>query len=275
MIESESWQQVPDGASSEIEPINLWGFSELQSAVGNTYEAHDAECGYTADTMMAKLLSNAATLQRIAERTPKDIISMDKSLTNVLIWTATVANYGQLNLFEPIMEKFAAGCPRCHQMPCNLADGKLCVKDDAATWGNIPGNIPLTIDQWQTHLAQLYPNNFKGDPTDSLRFTSGRLLSEVIELITSAEPSAQNDMESVSQHDTHDSVLRPWRGEFADVLAWTIATGEAINRITGNYSIEKSVRTKYEKGCPYCKNEMCECPQATTILEELHRWEAP
>ncbi len=258
---------------SEVSPQERWDFSKLAAQAANIYEAHDLECGYGPDTMMTKLLSNAATLQRITERDPENPQAISKSLTNVFIWTITVANYGKLGLFEPVAEKFAFGCPRCHGMPCDLAEEKPCVKNPSRPWGNVPGEIPVRLDEWQNHLAKLYPNNYKGSPVESLRNTSTRLLAEAIELMTSTEPSVQQDMNALSHHDTSDSILRPWRGEFADVLAWGFAVAEALNRLTGDYSIEEAIRKTYEKGCPYCKSPKCVCPREVTILEELHKWE--
>ena len=254
----------------EFEAVKRWDFSFLQRRVGEIYEQHDEECGYTADTMATKLLSNAFTLNRIIERDPENIEDIERSLTNVIIWTVTLANYGRLDLHDPLSEKFSKGCPRCHQMPCNLAIGEKCIKDESTPWGNIPENPPLTIDQWQNHLLRLYPNNFQGTPQENLQETSSRLMFEIVELITSTEPSVQEEDNRLSQHDVAGSILEPWRGEFADVLAWGIAVGLALNGKAGHFSLEESLRTEYENGCPFCKSPQCQCRKDTTMLDQLH-----
>lgn len=95
----------------EIEPGKEWGLAQLQQRVRGIYEQHDIECEYGPDTMLAKLVGNVTTLTHAARKTPDDLKTIDRSLTNVLIWTTTIANIANLDLQEVMQEKFGAGWP--------------------------------------------------------------------------------------------------------------------------------------------------------------------
>lgn len=105
--------------------------------------------------------------------------------------------------------------------------------------------------------------------------TAGRVFEEVGGLLSSTHPDIDHDQSALSPHDLPRDKMFPWRGEFADVLAWSFATAEMLNRITGNYSLGKSLQEKYSNGCPYCKSRYCSCPREITVIEELGKWEAP
>lgn len=224
--------------------------------------------------MLVKLLGNTLALKKAIERNPDSIEVMDRHLTNVFIWTATVANCSHLDLFRAISEKYALGCPRCHHFPCLLAQDQVCERNDLP-WGNLPGVIPTRLDGWQEHLAKMYPNNFTASPLGSLKFAASKLYEEVGELISSTDPRIKEEVGIFSHHDTPDDSLEPWRGEIADVLAWSFAVAEGLKRLTGDYSIERSLREKYSNGCWYCKSQKCICPKETTLLGELYKWQPP
>jgi NTP pyrophosphatase (non-canonical NTP hydrolase) len=250
-----------------------WDFHILQARVDRIYKEHDEVCGYGPDTMFAKLIGNAVTLSKASGKAYLDIETIDRALSNVFIWTATIANKAQLQLFNLVAEKFMLGCPRCHNIPCNLAHDKPCEEGK----GEFNGQMELlnTIDGWQDHFANLYPNNFKGDLRLALRKNSSRVFEEAGELLSSTHQDINRDQTLLSHHDLPRDKNFPWRGEFADVLAWSFAVAETLNRITGSYSLGKSLEDKYSNGCPYCGGERCYCPRDTTVIEELSKWEAP
>lgn len=93
--------------------------------------------------------------------------------------------------------------------------------------------------------------------------------------MSSTHPDIERDQNRVSQHDLAQDDLSPWRGEFADVLAWSLATAEALRRISNNYSLEKSLKETYKEGCPSCGGSACICPREKTVIEALKEREQP
>ncbi len=249
----------------EVEPRKEWGFSELQQRVRVIYEKHDLECGYGAATILAKTLGNAATLKQVIRKTPDDFNSIDRSLTNVFIWTSTFANVAKMDLQEILEGKFGSGCPHCKQMPCLLAKGEKCEKPQ--DWKPLPSKNPRTLTQWQNHLEAMYPNNFKGDLGEALKKTSGRITDEIGELIVSSYRDIEEEIKTVSfQEGTN-----PWESEIADALAWSFALANCLKKIRATYSIENSLKEKYKEGCSYCKSPECICPKAKTFIDEAKK----
>lgn len=261
----------PNG--QEFHAEREWYFSDLQGRVNRIYREHDEECEYGPDTMFVKLLGNALHLKRAVKLDPENNERLDRALTNIVIWTTTIANYGNIDLLTAVGEKYWGGCPRCKQMPCLASHEEKC-QDLGLSWGNIPGNLPVGIDQWQKHFARMYPNNFHGRDLDDVKtFIADKLIEEGIELFISTDPGLNRDLTDLSHHDQKDDGIEPWKGEIADILAWSFAMAEALKRTNDNYSLEKSLREQYDDGCAYCKQSKCQCPQEKTILEQLHKWQ--
>ncbi len=249
-----------------------WGFIEFQGRIGQIYQEHDAACGYGPDTMFAKLIGNTVTLSK-AVRKGAGLPTIDRALTNVFVWTATLANEAHLPLFDVLLEKFLLGCPRCHKSPCNLAHDVPCIPTDEPFDGQF--SLDPSLNGWQEHFAQLYPNNFKGAPQDALKQCSSRLFEEAGELLSSTHADIERDQTALSHHDLANDKRFPWRGEFADTLAWSFAVAEALKRLKGDYKIGTSLKEKYFFGCPYCKQSPCRCLREVTVIEELSKWELP
>lgn len=254
----------------EIEPRKEWGFSELQQRVKDIYEQHDVECGYGPDTMLAKLVGNASTLEH-AVRDPNSFLFIDRSLTNVFIWTATFANKAELNLQDILVEKFGRGCPHCKQMPCLLTKGKEC-KPTEPFYERL-FEVPISLDQWQKHFAEMYSNNFEGNLNNFLKFSSDKIITEIGELIGSSYRDIQQELQSVSFNDD----MKPWESEIADILAWSFAMVNCLDKMRSQggdckgYSLEVSLEKKYKNSCPYCKSPKCVCTKAETFIDELKK----
>lgn len=252
--------------ASEFEPKKEWGFSQLQTRVSDIYREHDLECQYGPSTMLAKLLGNAVTLKQVIRKTPDDFDSIDRSLTNIFIWAATFANEADMDLEKVLENKFGLGCPHCKQMPCSLAKGTPCEKP-LLMEHQLPFIIPRSLEEWQSHLESMYPNNFTGNLNETLLKACNRVSDEIGELIGSSYRDIEKELKTVSFQDN----MQPWESEIADAIAWSFAIANCLKRIRGTYSIEQSLRDKYDKGCPYCKSPKCVCPKAKTFIEELKR----
>lgn len=258
-------------AGEEKESNIEWSFHDLQTRVLEIYEQHDLECGYGPDTILVKLLGNAEILKKIVRKDPQNIEALEKALTNIFIWTATIANEGRIIISNTMSDKYAYGCPRCGHIPCLLTRGEPC-KDTGNFLGTIPQSMPNTISQWQKHLAEIYPNNFASGMQEALKITSERLLDEVSELISSTHPDVERELSQFSVYRSREDQTFPWKGEIADVLAWALGVAEVLNRLTENYSVEKSLIEKYKDGCPTCHHPRCQCPREKTIIEDLRNF---
>lgn len=152
-------------------------------------------------------------------------------------------------------------------MPCICENKELPIRNIGI------GTIPNTISEWQEHLALMYPNNFSRSFPESLEFITARLLEESAELLTSTDPRVSREISDLSHHDNPYDMLEPYRGELADVLAWNFAAAEVLNKLTGNYSVEQSLREQYRNGCAYCRSLQCICPKEISRFETLHQWQ--
>lgn len=248
-----------------------WRFHELQFRVRDIYEKHDRDCGYGPDTMLIKLIGNAEVLKKIARKDPSNIEALDRALTNVFIWLSTVSNDAQIPMENVILEKYGNGCQRCRQIPCVMTHGQECTDSDNFL-GTRPPKLPESLEDWQKHLANIYPNNFAQGLETALAATSERLLEEVGELISSTHADVERELSQYSRYRNHEDETFPWKGEIADVMAWGFAVAEVLKRLTdGKYSLETSLREKYTDGCPFCHSAQCACPREVTIIEKLRR----
>lgn len=254
-------------AKAEIEPRESWGFKQLQQRVNDIYTEHDEICGYGPDTMLAKLLGNSVTLAHVIRKTPDDFNTINRSITNVFIWAATVANAAGIDLQKVMEKQFGAGCPHCRQMPCLLTQGKTCEKPTTVDLQSKPYVLsPSSLNKWQEHLKKMYANNFQTDNIQTaLSFSSTRLAEEIGELIGSAYADIEKELNSVS----FQTDINPFESEMADLFAWAFAVANCIEVKNGKYSIGDALKEKYDKGCPYCKSPQCICPKVKTLIESL------
>jgi NTP pyrophosphatase (non-canonical NTP hydrolase) len=260
---TEKYRQLP---KIEIESNQEWGFNELQKRVDYIYKDHDIKCDYGPDTMLAKLMGNVITLTHVLRKTPNELETINRSLTNVFIWTTSVANIADINMQEIIKEKFGEGCPHCKQMPCFLVQGERCEKPLESAVKINQLTIPTSLSNWQEHLKKMYSNNYTGDLIQSMRFCSNKVLEETGELIGSAYADIEKELNGVS----FDSVLTSsFKSEMADLIAWSMAVANCLDVKKGRYSIEISLNEKYKDGCPYCKSPKCICKKEKTFMEEL------
>jgi len=252
----------------EKDPSQEWGFREFQKRVDNIYKDHDIKCDYGPDTMLAKLIGNVVTLTHALRKTPNESDTISRSLTNVFVWTSTIANLADIDIQEIMKEKFGEGCPHCKQMPCLLAEGKKCEEPAEPILKINQTTIPMSLDNWQDHLKRMYSNNYKGDLIQSMRFCSAKVSEEAEELIGSAYADIDKELKGVS----FDSVLASsFKSEMADLIAWSMAVANCLDAKNGKYSIEISLKEKYKDGCPYCKSPKCICKKEKTFIEDLKK----
>lgn len=261
-------RHVPE---SEVLKPQDWNFDAFTKRVGEIYKKHNEEVDYQPDTMFAKLIGNARTLKKASEAKPPQLADVSSALTRTLAWLGSIALDGGLSLDKMLMEKYGRGCPRCHCIPCNLAEGKACEKTNVPfQQEELPAST--TIDGWCDHLARIYPNNYNNADTASiLKHVAYRVLDEAEELLSSTHPDIERVQSKFSHHDLKQDESAPWRGEFADVLAWSLATAEALRRISNDYSLEKSLKETYKEGCPSCGSSTCVCPREKTVMEALRK----
>lgn len=256
---------------TEFEPHNQWNFRILQSRTDSVFKEHDEMCGYDAYTMLIRMDTNASALERIVRKNPDQFGKIDRHLKNIVIWTATLANYSGISLQEIMEEKYGAVCPRCGQNPCLLSRHGEC-REGVLPRQIIDKPIPSTLDEWQDHLATLYPRNFKGNYPTDLGNIVRRIGEEIGELSSSAGLSDVSDIVSeLSHHDLENDADKPWEGEFADILAWVLAASAIIKRYGAtDYSVGKSLKDELTRGCGYCGGEKCMCPKETLVFKRLH-----
>lgn len=243
-------------------------FSQFQTNLAEIYTVHNAEMGYGPDTQCLKLVGNAGTLKKAAEKGQGvDVVS--NALSNTFSWLGAMANSSDLSFQDVLEEKYGNGCPRCHNIPCSLAEGTPCSPTDIKIERD-GQEMPTSITDWQQHLGRIYPNNLVNVTLQqALANTANRVVDETIELISSTQPDVEREQSRLSQfHNAHDKEF-PWRGEFADVLAWGMAVATVLNRMSPEFSLEKYLKDKYEKGCPYCKMPFCQCARQSNILDTL------
>lgn len=252
----------------EIEPAREWGFAQLQQRVTDIYREHDIECGYGPDTMLAKLVGNASTLEHVV-KDPSNFLLIDRCLTNVFIWTATFANKAGLDLQDILAEKFGQGCPHCKQMPCLLTKGKEC-KTSEPFYDRLI-ETPISLNEWQKHFAEMYSNNFEGNLNNFLRFSASKIITEIGELIGSSYRDIQQELKSVSFNDD----MKPWESEIADILAWCFAMANCLDKMRNQggdyrgYSLEVSLEEKYKNGYSYCNSPKCICVKEKIFIDNL------
>jgi NTP pyrophosphatase (non-canonical NTP hydrolase) len=252
----------------ETEPKEGWGFKELQERVDHIYKDHDIKCDYGPDTMLAKLIGNVTTLTHALRKTPNELEVINRSLTNVFIWTTTIANIADIDIQEIMKEKFGEGCPHCKQMPCLLTEGKKCEAPMEPIKKINQLTPPISLNDWQKHLKKMYSNNYTGDIIQSMRFCASKILEETGELIGSAYADTEKELNKVS----FDSILASsFKSEMVDLIAWSMAVANCLDVKNGQYSIYLSLKEKYKDGCPYCKSPKCICKKEKTFIEELKK----
>ena len=87
---------------------------ELQDVIQRTFGTRDHARGVPATVAWL-----AEEVGELAQAVRKGTVDQQlHEFGDVLAWVATLANQMGSNLTEAI-ERYAAGCPRCEQLPCN------------------------------------------------------------------------------------------------------------------------------------------------------------
>ncbi|HPF77179.1 MAG: pyrophosphohydrolase [Phycicoccus sp.] len=87
--------------------------AELQSVIAATYGARDAERGIPSTVAwIAEEVGELAQAVRKGTRAQQE-----HEISDVLAWVASLANQLDIDLTHAL-ERYAAGCPKCHAVPC-------------------------------------------------------------------------------------------------------------------------------------------------------------
>jgi NTP pyrophosphatase (non-canonical NTP hydrolase) len=87
--------------------------SDLQATIGETYLERDAARGRDATfRWFAEEVGELAKAMRAGDRA-----NLEHEFGDVLAWLASLANLERIDL-EMAVARYAAGCPRCHAVPC-------------------------------------------------------------------------------------------------------------------------------------------------------------
>ena len=87
--------------------------AELQSLIAATYGARDAERGIPSTVAwIAEEVGELAQAVRKGTRAQQE-----HEISDVLAWVASLANQLDIDLTHAL-ERYAAGCPKCHAVPC-------------------------------------------------------------------------------------------------------------------------------------------------------------
>ena len=87
---------------------------ELQDVLRRTYLERDAARG--ADGVFRWMVEEVGEVAR-AMRTPADHEHLEAEFSDVLAWLGSLANVLDVDL-ERAASRYAAGCPKCHAIPC-------------------------------------------------------------------------------------------------------------------------------------------------------------
>jgi NTP pyrophosphatase (non-canonical NTP hydrolase) len=89
-------------------------FDEFQKVIEATYGARDGARPVTTNfTWLVEEVGELAKALRKCERA-----ELLHEFSDVLAWTATVASQLGIRL-EDAIQRYAEGCPKCHESPCN------------------------------------------------------------------------------------------------------------------------------------------------------------
>ena len=94
------------------EPLTL---TRVQLIIADTYSQKDSARGVEGTFMW--LMEEVGELS--AALREKDQNALAAEFADVLAWLATLANVTGVNLDKAFQEKYGAGCPGCHQIPCS------------------------------------------------------------------------------------------------------------------------------------------------------------
>jgi NTP pyrophosphatase (non-canonical NTP hydrolase) len=87
--------------------------AELQSVIAATYGVRDAERGIPSTVAwIAEEVGELAQAVRKGTRAQQE-----HEFSDVLAWVASLANQLDIDLTHAL-ERYAAGCPKCHAVPC-------------------------------------------------------------------------------------------------------------------------------------------------------------
>ena len=264
-------ERQPFVPSEEREQRAEWTFGDLGRRVEEIYDEHDRECGYGFERVIAKIQANVGSLADNLEKGLFDQESINRQLTNTVIWVITFTNQFGMDSGKIMETQFGTGCPHCRRMPCALASREECKPPDQEQIISNPlfASSNHSLEEWQKYLGMLYPNNFPRDLNIDQRLAAvaQRIVDETVELNASCYQESLSDI----KRSAFGGNTNPVEEEVADVLAWCLALANGLKIKLGDYSLEKVLIEKYKDGCPsnYCGKPKCECPKEIPLIYSL------
>jgi NTP pyrophosphatase (non-canonical NTP hydrolase) len=196
------------------------------------------------------------TISDLQQAIRKDLepAAIDGALARIVARIFCVAeHFWHLPLPECLIRKYpATHCSYCQQMPCTCPERR---PDYQLAPEVAPQQLRWSLSKWTHHFNALYGDRNRQRGIDNLM---GRLYREAGELasvqmrLTETGPSLEAIEEAVAL-------------ELADVLAWTIAVANYLNR-----DLEQAVLSRFRAGCPTCKKMPCTC--CTPFSFKLIEW---
>src|SRR5262245_18824538 len=110
---------APDGNNQQSKIKNQkLSLPDLQQLIRDMYLPRDVQRGIEVTFMwfveevgeLATALRHGSQAERAGE------------FADVLAWLATIANVVGVDLSRAVLDKYGAGCPGCHAIPCTCAD---------------------------------------------------------------------------------------------------------------------------------------------------------
>lgn len=96
--------------------MTIRDFADLQAMIDSTFGERDRARGVPASVAWL-----AEEVGELAQAVRKGSVEQQRhEFADVLAWVATLANQMGIDLTEAV-QRYAAGCPRCHARPCACA----------------------------------------------------------------------------------------------------------------------------------------------------------
>lgn len=96
-----------------------WTLAELQARIEAVYGARDRGRGLATSFMW--FAEEVGELSRALRRT--DDANLREEFADVLAWLVTLASIAGVDI-EQAANKYARGCPRCHETPCGCPSSR-------------------------------------------------------------------------------------------------------------------------------------------------------
>lgn len=177
---------------------------------------------------------------------------LDIALARIVSRIFCVAeHFWSLPLVECLARKYPLGrCSYCQQLPCVCSEKRPDPHIEAAACAE---QLPWSLGQWSIHLDALYGPNNKQKGIENI---TSRLFRELGEML-----SVQMTMSHLSL--SLDAIEELFAFELADVLAWTIAVANFLER-----DLEGAVLNRFGAGCWNCRQNPCVCRNFNFALIE-------